>query len=143
MRGAFPLLIGFALAVVLQLAIGPFVGPFAVKLLMDIGINIVLAVSLNLVNGFTGQFSIGHAGFMAVGGYVAGAITYYGSFLLWGSAKVQPGWLSGPWFWTILLSALIVVLCLFALGVFSPETKGEYVPPHLENGTVVPGKVDR
>ncbi len=35
------------------------------------GINIMLAVSLNLINGFTGQFSLGHAGFMAVGGYTA------------------------------------------------------------------------
>jgi len=34
-------------------------------------INIILAVSLNLINGFTGQFSIGHAGFMGVGAYVA------------------------------------------------------------------------
>ena len=33
--------------------------------------NIILALSLNLVNGFTGQFSIGHAGFMAVGAYVS------------------------------------------------------------------------
>src|SRR5258708_10416994 len=36
--------------------------------LNHIGIAIVLAVSLNLVNGLTGQFSIGHAGFMAGGG---------------------------------------------------------------------------
>src|SRR5438045_7095868 len=35
------------------------------------GINIVLAVSLNLINGFTGQFSIGHAGFMAIGAYTS------------------------------------------------------------------------
>lgn len=39
------------------------------------GINIILAVSLNLVNGFTGQFSMGHAGFMAVGAYVSAALT--------------------------------------------------------------------
>src|SRR5437773_10858965 len=95
MKGALPLAFGFALAVALQLTIGSLAGPFAVKLLMDIGINIVLAVSLNLVNGFTGQFSIGHAGFMAVGGYVAGAVTYYGSYLLWGSPQVHAGWLSG------------------------------------------------
>ena len=38
-------------------------------------INIILAVSLNLVNGFTGQFSIGHAGFMAVGAYVSAIVT--------------------------------------------------------------------
>ncbi len=38
-------------------------------------INIILAVSLNLINGFTGQFSIGHAGFMAVGAYTSAIIT--------------------------------------------------------------------
>ena len=115
MRGILPLAIGFALAFALQLAIGPAVGPFAVKLLMDIGINVILAVSLNLVNGFTGQFSIGHAGFMAVGGYVAGAITYYGSFLLWGGAQVRPGWLSGGdvlFVGGCLVGALVVVYLL-------------------------------
>jgi branched-chain amino acid transport system permease protein len=43
-------------------------------ILMAAGINIILAVSLNVVNGFTGQFSIGHAGFMAVGAYTAAKI---------------------------------------------------------------------
>ena len=38
---------------------------------IDIGINIILAVSLNLINGHTGQFSLGHAGFMALGAYAA------------------------------------------------------------------------
>ena len=38
-------------------------------------INIILAVSLNLITGFTGQFSIGHAGFMAVGAYMSAVFT--------------------------------------------------------------------
>ncbi len=38
-------------------------------------INVILAVSLNLINGYTGQFSIGHAGFLAVGAYVGAIIT--------------------------------------------------------------------
>jgi len=42
-----------------------------------IGINIILATSLNLINGFTGQFSLGHAGFMAVGGYVSISLATY------------------------------------------------------------------
>jgi branched-chain amino acid transport system permease protein len=41
------------------------------------GINIILAVSLNLINGFTGQFSIGHIGFMAVGAYSSTYLTVY------------------------------------------------------------------
>lgn len=41
------------------------------RIVLLAGINIILAVSLNLINGTTGQFSIGHAGFMAVGAYGA------------------------------------------------------------------------
>jgi branched-chain amino acid transport system permease protein len=43
--------------------------------MIKVGINIILAVSLNLINGYTGQFSLGHAGFMAVGAYTSAAIT--------------------------------------------------------------------
>jgi branched-chain amino acid transport system permease protein len=43
--------------------------------LVTMGVNVILAVSLNVVNGFAGQFSIGHAAFMAVGAYTAAEIT--------------------------------------------------------------------
>src|SRR5271155_973784 len=43
----------------------------------SIGISIIMAVSLNLINGYTGQFSLGHAGFMAVGAYAAAALTMF------------------------------------------------------------------
>ncbi|MDR0550816.1 MAG: branched-chain amino acid ABC transporter permease [Spirochaetaceae bacterium] len=39
------------------------------------GIYIILALSLNLVNGFTGLFSLGHAGFMAIGAYTSALLT--------------------------------------------------------------------
>ena len=42
-------------------------------LLIPIGVNIMLAVSLNLVTGFLGELSLGHAGFMSIGAY-AGAL---------------------------------------------------------------------
>src|SRR5258705_750774 len=48
---------------------GRMISPYFSRILMLSGIAITLAVSLNLINGFTGQFSIGHAGFMAVGAY--------------------------------------------------------------------------
>jgi branched-chain amino acid transport system permease protein len=129
-KGAAPILAGVAIAVLLQLAAGPVIGPFAVKMLMDIGINIVLAVSLNLVNGFTGQFSIGHAGFMAVGGYAAGCITYYGSFLLWGSPKVQEGWLSGGdllFLGGCLAGAAIAAATGYLVGLPSLRLRGDYL----------------
>ena len=43
--------------------------------LMDIGIAIIMAVSLNLTTGFLGQLALGHAGFMAIGAYTAALIT--------------------------------------------------------------------
>lgn len=51
------------------------IGPFWELNLILICINVILAVSLNLINGFTGQFSIGHAGFMAVGAYFGAVLT--------------------------------------------------------------------
>jgi branched-chain amino acid transport system permease protein len=47
------------------------VNQYIIRILILSGINIMLAVSLNLINGFTGQFSLGHAGFMAIGGYTS------------------------------------------------------------------------
>ena len=38
------------------------IDPYFLDVMMGIGINVILAVSLNLVNGYTGQFSLGHAG---------------------------------------------------------------------------------
>ena len=45
------------------------------RILLLIGINMVLAVSLNLITGFTGQFSLGHAGFMGIGAYTSAWLT--------------------------------------------------------------------
>jgi len=53
------------------------VNPYLLQIITLCGISIILAVSLNLINGFTGQFSLGHAGFMAVGAYLSAAFTYY------------------------------------------------------------------
>ena len=41
-------------------------------ILVTVGINIILAVSLNMATGYLGQLPLGHAGFMAVGAYTGG-----------------------------------------------------------------------
>ena len=51
------------------------IGSFWKLNILIIGINIIMAASLNLINGYTGQFSLGHAGFMAVGAYVSVVLT--------------------------------------------------------------------
>ncbi len=63
------------LCMIVMIAIGfaldNFTNPYTQLIVLYIYINIILALSLNLVNGFTGQFSLGHAGFMGVGAYVS------------------------------------------------------------------------
>lgn len=51
--------------------------PYDLQILGLICINIMLAVSLNLINGFTGLFSIGHAGFFGIGAYLSAYLTVY------------------------------------------------------------------
>ncbi len=62
-------------AVLFGLLQAEIIGPFWELNLVLIGINIILATSLNMINGYTGQFSIGHAGFLAVGAYVGAIMT--------------------------------------------------------------------
>ncbi|MEK7949152.1 branched-chain amino acid ABC transporter permease [Luteolibacter soli] len=64
------LIVGIALAVLASFFSGEM-NRYYLGIVIDVGIAIILAVSLNLINGHTGQFSLGHAGFMAVGGYFA------------------------------------------------------------------------
>jgi len=90
-------------------------GPYYLGIALDVGINIILAVSLNLINGHTGQFSLGHAGFMAVGGYVAAKFT-----LLCGASPL----LFLP---ALLLGGCIAALVGLAVGVPSLRLKGDYL----------------
>lgn len=67
----------FAAVWLLHFLVIPNIEVYYVTILLYAGINVILALSLNLVNGFTGQFSMGHAGFMSVGGYVATVLTLW------------------------------------------------------------------
>jgi branched-chain amino acid transport system permease protein len=71
LRSALPLIVAVPVLWALQAVAPPYVSIF----LITLGVNVILAVSLNVVNGFTGQFSIGHAAFMAVGAYTAAKVT--------------------------------------------------------------------
>src|SRR6185312_11547228 len=70
-RAWAPIAITLAILAAVNLLLPSLNEDYRVHVLLDVGINVMLAVSLNLVNGVTCQFSIGHAGFMALGGYTA------------------------------------------------------------------------
>jgi branched-chain amino acid transport system permease protein len=65
----------FAVGIPVLLVVQAFMPRDLALIAVNLGVNVILAVSLNVVNGFTGQFSLGHAGFMAVGAYTAAKIT--------------------------------------------------------------------
>ena len=88
---------------------------------IDVAINIVLAVSLNLINGHTGQFSLGHAGFMAVGGYIAAKITLV--FGVTAAAWSQPLIFLGA----LLTGGTVAALAGLAVGVPSLRLRGDYI----------------
>ena len=130
LKSLLPVAVGVGLAFALQLTVERAFGPFVAKVMTDIGINVILAVSLNMVNGFTGQFSIGHAGMMAVGGYTAAAITYYGSYLLWGSPAMHGGFLGGGdllFLASCLAGGLVAALAGFVVGLPSLRLRGDYL----------------
>src|SRR5438045_8594354 len=70
--------VGVLLALAYGLGVLQFPGvAYYNRILIMIGINITLAVSLNIINGHAGQFSLGHAGFMAVGAYFSAFLTFF------------------------------------------------------------------
>jgi branched-chain amino acid transport system permease protein len=98
--------------------------PYFLDVAVSCGINVTLAVSLNLINGYTGQFSLGHAGFMAVGAYVAAVLT-----TTFGAALLP---LVGGQAWLLFLMALLAggigaAIAGFIVGVPSLRLKGDYL----------------
>ncbi len=100
-----------------------------VNVLRRVGVFIVAAVSLNIVNGFTGQFSMGHAGFMALGGYIAAGVTYYGSLYFHGSVNDPAFAVQGVVLMLtgIMLGAVIAAGAGYVVGLPSLRLRGDYL----------------
>jgi branched-chain amino acid transport system permease protein len=114
------LLVAIFIAIVVSLFSAQF-NRYYRDVAIDVAISIVLAVSLNLINGHTGQFSLGHAGFMAVGGYIAAKIT-----LLFGVTAVawaQPLIFVGA----LLVGGVVAALAGLMVGVPSLRLRGDYL----------------
>jgi len=119
-------LIGTLIAAGLLTRFTDSIDPYVLDVAIGAGINVILAVSLNLVNGYTGQFSLGHAGFMAVGAYLSAAL----------SLNLAPSWLGdAPSAWAqnaFFLGALVAgglgaAVAGLIVGVPSLRLKGDYL----------------
>ncbi len=133
--------LGVVLGALILLAVGSSVlpavlPPIVFRVVMLCGIAIIMSVSLNIINGFTGQFSIGHAGFQAVGAYSAAALTVYGHDKLFPFLP-KDGTFSSPMYsLTSGAPAMIVALLLggslsaligYVVGLPSLRLRGDYL----------------
>ena len=75
-------------------------------------VNIIMAASLNLINGYTGQFSLGHAGFMAVGAYVGVILTVN---------------FHSPFIVALLIGGFAAGILGFLIGLPTLRLKGDYL----------------
>jgi len=114
------LLAAIVLCFVLSLAQNE-INPYYYQIIIYIGINIVLATSLNLINGFAGQFSLGHAGFMALGAYTASMITT--------TLHTSPGdGISYAVFpIALILGGVVAAIAGLIVGIPSLRLKGDYL----------------
>jgi branched-chain amino acid transport system permease protein len=85
--------------------------------LVTICINIILASSLNLITGFTGQLSLGHAGFMSIGAYTCAI------FMM----NVPPGWGVGAFLAGVLLGAVAAGVVGLLVGLPTLRLRGDYL----------------
>src|SRR6266536_4897603 len=105
-------------------------GAYPTDVLMTLTINIILAVSLNLITGFTGQFSIGHAGFMAIGAYSSAYLTVYYAQGWERSLGVMIGGSLAHaliFLLAILVGALVAALAGLIVGIPSLRLRGDYL----------------
>ena len=108
-------IIGWAIAVLILVALPPFVlaigQPFYLDLTRRIMILAIAAVSLNLILGYGGMVSFGHAAYIGIGAYAVGILGFYGVF---------NGWLQ------ILVAIAASALVALAIGAVSIRTSGIY-----------------
>ncbi len=114
----------------LALALWGNLNDYRALVLVYMGVNIMLTISLNLVNGYMGEFSVGHAGFMAVGAYVSSVLTMWAftDSRVFGP-HVLPPELGLPFGFIIALIAGGVAAALAGLLVAFPsfKTRGDYL----------------
>ena len=116
------LLIFFGTAILLAVArVLPDSGllnPYVVQIMMYVGINMILTLSLNLVNGYMGEFSVGHAGFMGIGAYVASILTV---------AVLPHSW--SPWLFpgVLVTGGLAAAVAGLIVAYPSFRTRGDYL----------------
>jgi branched-chain amino acid transport system permease protein len=122
-------LILLAITTAVLLAVDLLASAYIQRIVIGLGISIILVVSLNLLNGFTGVFSLGQIGFMAIGAYAASILTLPVSLKEVNLPDLPP-WLAGvelSFLAATLIGALLATLIAFLVGLSLMRLTGPYV----------------
>ncbi|HHH41609.1 MAG TPA: branched-chain amino acid ABC transporter permease, partial [Chloroflexi bacterium] len=94
-----------------------------------IGVNIIMAVSLNLINGYMGEFSCGHAAFMAVGAYVSSILTVwlFAEDKVFGPPVLPAGWAIPLLPVAIIVGGIAASIVGLLVAIPSFRTRGDYL----------------
>jgi len=109
---------GLILALAWGLPASGALNPYVIQILMYVGINMILTLSLNLVNGYMGEFSVGHAGFMGIGAYVASVLTV---------AVLPPAWATLAFPAVLVAGGAAAALAALIVAYPSFRTRGDYL----------------
>lgn len=126
-KNLLPWLSALAAAVSFQYLLASELDPYYLAIILLAGINIILATSLNLVNGFTGQFSIGHAGFMAIGAYFSALLSLYFRSQFPEAYQDHTLWESAFFFIALIAGGSLASLMGLVVGLPSLRLKGDYL----------------
>jgi branched-chain amino acid transport system permease protein len=115
--------------VIVYLAYNEYLGLYYLSVLMFMGVNIILSSSLNLVNGYMGEFSCGHAGFMCVGAYVASVlgVWLFARDRVFGAALLDPEYALYAFPVIILAGGVAAALAGLLVAFPSYKTRGDYL----------------
>ena len=103
------------------------INSYYLQIIIFIGINVTLAVSLNLINGYTGQFSLGHAGFMAIGAYVSAYLSTEHSAVLFKTLGTNFFSITLLFIAVLMAGGVAASIAGLIVGVPSLRLKGDYL----------------
>ncbi|TGE32174.1 branched-chain amino acid ABC transporter permease [Desulfosporosinus sp. Sb-LF] len=108
-----------------------FLDPYKMRILNLCAIYVILGLSMNLINGFTGLFSLGHAGFMAVGAYTTAILTMpdvvktQNFFMV---PMIKPlDTMHVPFFFALLIGGIVSGVIGYLIGAPALRLRGDYL----------------
>ena len=104
---------------------------YEVQILNLVAVYGILAISLNIIYGFTGMFSLGHAGFMAIGAYVSAlcVLTPDQKEMMWIIDEILPSLaaLHTPFWFSVILGGLVATVFALVIGIPVLRLGGDYL----------------